>query len=128
MKFIFKLSKAPQNNKKFFLIDKGDWGYAVDIKFAHLEPVNMVNLFCILKSYVIKNEHAVRHVLSMSQLDKDDKKKICTYSLIPADKLKKVDFIDFVKLYDNIHSRDYEYIALHQFYGFRILFFPESIF
>lgn len=64
----------------------------------------------------------------MSQLDKDDKKKICTYSLIPADKLKKVDFIDFVKLYDNIHSRDYEYIALHQFYGFRILFFPESIF
>jgi hypothetical protein len=87
----------------------------------------MINLFAILKSYVLKDEHAIKYILTISQTN-EDIKKISLYTKISTNKLKRIDFLDFLDYYKDLHDKDYEYISLHQFYGFRILFFYESIF
>jgi hypothetical protein len=87
----------------------------------------MLHLFSILKSYAIRDEHAIKYVLTISQTDKNEK-KIYTYTRISLFKLKKIDFLDFLDYYGTLHEKDYEYISAHEFYGFRILFYSESIF
>ena len=117
----------PQNDNSYFLLIKGDWNYTLDIMFVHHEFLNLLNLFAILKSYVIKDEHAIKYILTISQIDKNEK-KIFTYTAISINKLKKLDFLDFCDFYETLLERDYEYIATHQFYGFRVLFYTESIY
>lgn len=75
----------------------------------------------------MKEEHAIKFILTISQIDKNEK-KIFTYTKIPLNKLKKLDFLDFLDYYHLILDKDYEYISTHEFYGFRILFYSESIF
>lgn len=87
----------------------------------------MLFLFAILKSYALKDEHAIKFILTMSQIEKNDKKTF-TYTKVSINKIKRMDFLDFIDFYDNLQDKEYEYIATHKFYGFRILFFNESIF
>jgi hypothetical protein len=86
-----------------------------------------LHLFVILKSYVIKDEHAIKYILTISQIDKNEK-NIFTYTKISLEKLKKIDFLDFLEYYEILHDKDYEYVSTHKFYGFRILFYSESLF
>lgn len=122
-----KYSPIPQNKNFFFKIEKGDWSSSVNILFHHHETTNMLFLFAILKSYALKDEHAIKFILTMSQIEKNDKKTF-TYTKVSINKIKRMDFLDFIDFYDNLQDKEYEYIATHKFYGFRILFFNESIF
>lgn len=117
----------PQNVSDFFIIEEGDWDCTIDIKFNPKKELNLLFLFCILKSYVIKNEHLIYYVMSISQKTLNDK-NVQTYTKISLNNLQKVHFIDFVEFFERLIDKDYEYISINELYGFRIIFFSESHF
>lgn len=122
-----KYSPIPQNEKSFFIIEKGDWSSSINITYRHHEKINMLYLFAILKSYALRDEHALKFILTMSQIEIGDRKTF-TYTKISINKIKRIDFLDFIDYYDELQDKEYQYISTHEFYGFKILFFNESIF
>jgi len=117
----------PQNDKKNFEIIKGNWSYSIDIKFEHFFEINILNLYAILKSYLVKEEHAIKQLLIIS-FQNESISNPTKYHSLSIKKFKKMDFLDFEEYYIQLYEDDYYYISTHKFYGFRIVFFSESIY
>lgn len=127
----YSLSKLntpiPQNETSFFIIKKGNWEGSLDILFNHMEELNILNLYIILKSYFYSESYLINFFLVIS-LNIEDERKISKYHNIEIKKIKKMSFFDFKMFYDSLYDNDFSYIKKNEYYGFRIVFFKQSYF
>lgn len=116
----------PQNDKIFFIIEKSSWNFTINIKIKHMHETNILNLFAIIHSYFIKDTHLINFLLVCSFNDSGD--IISKYHYIKSENIKKMDYFKFENFFFDLYNNDFQYIKSHEFYGFKIVFFKESIY
>lgn len=132
MKFLTTTTdnNIPQNKIKFFDINiKCAWKNSLDIVFDPFDEIMLLNLFLILKSYLNENLPKIKQVYTISyKLNLDEKnQENLIFRSINVLMLKKFEFEEFSNWYFNKFEEDYEYIKSDYKYGFRLVFFSESL-
>ena len=132
MKFLTTTTdnNIPQNGTKFFDINiKCAWKNSLDVVFDPFDEIILLNLFLILKSYLNENLPKIKQVYTISyKLNLDEKnQENLIFRSINVLMLKKFEFEEFSNWYFNKFEEDYEYIKSDYKYGFRLIFFSESL-
>ncbi len=92
------LPKIPISDKNFFVIHPSStWSYSVEIKVDTNEDVNLINLYLILKAYVL-NTIVPCTVIAVAWKDSHDECIVLEHMLIYY--LKRMSFYKFCEWYD----------------------------
>jgi hypothetical protein len=121
------ISKIPANGEMFFVIKKGDWNYSVDVEFEHKYKLNTLNLYYILKSYIIKDETLIKWFFLTSRFN-ENSKTVTRYKIILPKKIKYMNYLDFKIFFEEIYEEYYHYFENEKYVGFRIVFYSCSIY
>ena len=117
------------SKKDYFKIKINKRELYIDITFQWKNTTNIENLFIIIKHYVDNLNFLIYNtyvIASNSELAKNDD-NVVIFRNIKLIKLKKINFIDFMILYDEMLESDTEkYLNNYDFYGFRFFFLSES--
>ena len=87
---------------------------------------NYENLFLILKCYFLTNRIYI-HSMYFIMNNIDNKDSFFTYKKINHSKISKMSKSEFIYWIEDFLEVEKEYIKSYDFYGFRILFYAESI-
>lgn len=115
--------KIPQNERLNYSINEyAEWKYAIQIKFSLTKPLNYLNLFLIIKSYVLNNKippHALCTVFKKENQNIITQKENVSW-FIGADYYAFCEWINFRVLSDK------KYNESEQFYSL-VLLFPKGL-
>lgn len=117
-------TKIPQNNDKFFSIKKYDkWRYSLEIKFETVENLNYLNLFFILKSFVLNKEYPPYAICT--SFTKENKHIISQKESITW--FKNIDYYDFIDWINFKILHDSKYEPTENFYAIILIFSKDFI-
>lgn len=115
-----KIHKIPQNNKSFFIIQKNkNWNNCIEIKFNLEEDIDYLNLYFILKSYILNYINPV-YAIAICYIDINNK-------LIIAQKeynvfIKKMSYISFIEWINYRVNNDWKYEKSENFMSILLMF------
>ena len=110
----------------FIINASNTWKNSIDIIFNPEEEVNVINLFLILKSYLLSNQPKIKSIYSICYNIDSEKKNLISKS-INVYMMNRLNFDDFYNWYYEQYEDDYEYIKTSQNYGFRLVFYSQSL-
>lgn len=121
-----KEKKIPINGKNFYLIEINHDDFFVDVIYnINLYKTNILNMFLILKSYLLDDKIFIGKIFIIAKSTTDN--RIPIFHNIDYFKLKEMSYIDFEFFFKNIEKNDEKYIKNYIYYGFRIFIYKHSI-
>lgn len=113
-----------QNKNKYFIFEKDNWNYSVNILFEHEYDLNIVNFFLIIKSYINKPEILINNFYIIAKNNSNE--KLAIFRSISLKKLEKMQYVDFEIFIEDLINNDEMYINFYKYYGIKITFHPLS--
>jgi hypothetical protein len=112
------------NGENFFIIEKSElYKNTIEIKFDFVNSVDLVNLYLILKSYMLSNDFYVINIAT-SFINIEDKQIISTKENYNF--LKNINYTEFCEWVKFKINRDKEYNVKNKIYSL-LLMFESSI-
>lgn len=120
-----KKTFIPQNkNNEFFIIEKSkSWNYSIDIVFNINSPINYLNLFIILKSYL---SYKIINPVAIAMICQTDQHTLVTKKL-RSELILKTTLNEFENWINFKINYDARYITTETFYSFRLLYHPSLV-
>ena len=99
--------KIPQNDFMFFYIFKNEWDSSVDILFEHRFDTSLINLFLLLKSYLINTNFLIKAVFLISKIVINENDALLSvYYQISLKKFKQMNYLEFVDWYEERYEEN----------------------
>lgn len=114
-------NKIDLSFEKSFNIKKNNWKNSLDIIFDNDDDINLINLFLILKSYLLSNKIIVEKMyIIIKNLEFDF---IIVYKNVNVYEMYKLNINEFVIWYNMNLNNEYEYIKKSEICGIRFVFY-----
>jgi hypothetical protein len=87
----------PQNNTYFFLILQNKWDFSLDILFEHHYDTSLINLYLLLKSYIIDKNFIIKSILLISkEATQENDASLAIYYQLSLRRFSQLSYLEFV--------------------------------